>query len=376
MSPPSTTTIPRTQPRVLLVNDDGPPAPNSPHILGLYKKLKSLGWKVSVVLPSSQKSWGSMQFSIQNNVSYWYYYPIEGNHTGSHPDTEKCWSPVRRPIDASRGEMDEWVLLDGSPTTCTNVGLFNYETLFGGLESGAEMNADAAAPTPFDLVISGPNFGRNTGAAFVLSSGTVGAAMAGSLSGVRSVAISYGLFAINPPTLAEGPEAKGKALEGAALRDVVGLAHDLSAQMVQKLWNDWELNGSKVPCYSINVPLCEVLKEPKICWTRLWESRYGQLFSPSPIADGSPEPLPRTAPEPSTCLKFAPNMVHLLRPKSLEPGTDVWALQNGWVSVTGLKPNYAMVEASEQAGEEKKADASPAAGGGWEEVEQICRVRL
>lgn len=44
-----------TKPRVLLVNDDGPPGKNSPHVLGLYKELVSIGWDVTVVLPSSRK---------------------------------------------------------------------------------------------------------------------------------------------------------------------------------------------------------------------------------------------------------------------------------------------------------------------------------
>jgi broad specificity polyphosphatase/5'/3'-nucleotidase SurE len=62
-------------PTLLLTNDDGPPhtkgylklntslpsllsfVAESPYVLGLYLKLKALGWNVKVVLPSSQKSW-------------------------------------------------------------------------------------------------------------------------------------------------------------------------------------------------------------------------------------------------------------------------------------------------------------------------------
>ena len=56
------------------------------------------------------------------------------------------------------------MLIVGTPSTCTNIGLHH--------DSG---EAD------FDLVISGPNFGRNSSTAFTLSSGTIGAAMEAAL---------------------------------------------------------------------------------------------------------------------------------------------------------------------------------------------------
>jgi 5'/3'-nucleotidase SurE len=45
----------------------------------------------------------------------------------------------------------DYVLLEGTPSTCTNVALHNLY------------------PGEIDLVISGPNFGRNTSTAFTLS---------------------------------------------------------------------------------------------------------------------------------------------------------------------------------------------------------------
>ncbi|KAN0063752.1 hypothetical protein ACQY0O_003802 [Thecaphora frezii] len=351
-----------TKPRVLLVNDDGPPAKNSPHVLGLYDEMRAIGWDVTVVLPSSQKSWGSMQFSLAGPVSFWYYYPIKGNADGSHPDTAKSWSATRRPIDTARGEYAEWILVDGSPTTASNAGLFNQDTFFG---SGPSETAasPASSATPFDLVVSGPNFGRNTGTAFALSSGTLGAAQTASLSGVRSIAVSYGHFMTNPPTLKDRGEARGPGLEAEALVAVRDVAHKLTVQILQRLWAGWE-SEKDVGCYSINLPLAETLREPQVFWTRIWENRYGPLFaasaeSPAAVAaavgsagsDASgaggvmpPPYLPATAPPPRHAIHFAPQMGSLLRPKRLEAGTDVWAVQNGYVSITRLRPNFMQVD--------------------------------
>ncbi|EPQ27116.1 uncharacterized protein PFL1_05398 [Pseudozyma flocculosa PF-1] len=346
-----------SKPKVLLVNDDGPPGKNSPHVLGLYDEMLAAGWDVTVVLPSSQKSWGSMQFSLAGPVSFWYYYPIKGNADGSHPDTPKCWSATRRPINRERGEYAEWILVDGSPTTASNAGLFNQDAFFG--DTPAEMAASPASnKTPFDLVVSGPNFGRNTGTAFALSSGTLGAAQAASLSGVRSIAVSYGHFMTNPPTLQDRGEAKGPGLGPEPLAAIRDVAHKLTVRILQRLWADWA-GEKEVGCYSINVPLAETLRAPDVFWTRIWENRYGPLFASSSIGSaaqakggegegGSAPPppayLPASAPVPQHSIHFAPQMSSLLRPRSLEPGTDVWAVQNGYVSITRLRPNFMQVD--------------------------------
>lgn len=74
------------------------------------------------------------------------------------------------------GLSKPWVLLDGTPATCSNIALHNLY------------------PGEITLVVSGPNYGRNTSSAFALSSGTVGAAMSASMSGVPAIALSYGIF--------------------------------------------------------------------------------------------------------------------------------------------------------------------------------------
>ncbi|KAI7585075.1 hypothetical protein KC343_g19677, partial [Hortaea werneckii] len=44
------------------------------------------------------------------------------------------------------------------------------------------------------MVISGPNYGRNTTAVFALSSGTLGAALEASVCGYRAIALSFAFF--------------------------------------------------------------------------------------------------------------------------------------------------------------------------------------
>jgi tubulin--tyrosine ligase len=57
--------------RVLLTNDDGPPSTTgSPFVYPFALALKrQLGWNVSVVVPSSQKSWVGKSFLITQTAT-------------------------------------------------------------------------------------------------------------------------------------------------------------------------------------------------------------------------------------------------------------------------------------------------------------------
>jgi len=159
--------------RVLLTNDDGPPdIHESPYVLGLYQHLtRNLGWDVKVVLPNAQKSWIAKAYHIKQTIRGWYYYPKD-NGQGEV-------SVQSRPLKA--GEIAEWILLDGTPATCSNVALHNLY------------------PGQIDLVISGPNVGWNI-SSYALSSGTIGAALSSSLSKTRAIALSYGTVTSEKPT--------------------------------------------------------------------------------------------------------------------------------------------------------------------------------
>ncbi|KAF9076328.1 sure-like protein [Rhodocollybia butyracea] len=310
----------KSRPTVLLTNDDGPPdSKESPYIFGLYKHLtEHLGWDVRVVIPSSQKSWIGKAYQIKEITKGSYFYPTNSNGHGEI-------SPVSRPLEEN--EVAEWILLDATPATCANIGIHNIY------------------PNEIDLVISGPNLGRNSSSAFALSSGTVGAAMSSSLSKTRSVALSYGTVTHPTPTTYFEP------------------AHVLGTKIIEYLWRTWGsdefgLRKNEVDLYNVNIPLVDSLLDPEgleIYWTTMWRTGYGRLFKELPPSVKSSDvdpagPDSSTAPvehaktrstEGNLVFKWSPAMEALIRPEYVEEGTDGWALRKGAVSVTPLRASFA-----------------------------------
>ncbi|KAJ7103509.1 survival protein sure-like phosphatase/nucleotidase [Mycena belliarum] len=310
--------------KVLLTNDDGPPHPvTSPFVWAFYEQITALGWDVKVVLPSSQKSWIGKAFHITEITKGRYFYPTKPD--GLSGET----SPISRPL--KDGEVAEWILLDGTPATCANVALHNLY------------------PGQIDLVISGPNLGRNTSSAFALSSGTIGAALSASLSKTRSIALSYGV--VVHPTPSEFLEP----------------SHMLACRIIRHLWDNWGhddgLRAGEVDLYNVNIPLVEGLLTDeglKIMWTCMWRNSYGRLFKDvsgattdkvlQMNATGSGALLPTHPPDGDAtssngtlAFKFSPAMEGLIHPEesSLPVGSDGWAMFKGYASVTPLRSGFA-----------------------------------
>jgi len=283
---------------------------------------EQLGWNVKVVLPASQKSWIGKAFQIKEITKGAYFYPKE--------DGQGEISAITRAL--KDGELAEWILLDGTPATCVNIALHN---LFSG---------------QIDLVLSGPNLGRNTSSAFALSSGTIGAALSSSLSTIRSIAVSYGTVHHPTPVTFFEP------------------AHTLACCIVEHLWSNWGedhagLRNGEVDLYSINIPLVEGLlseQRLKVCWTTMWRNSYGRLFKKVYDPDlPEPQGTARSAAGPDHLIgagqvnvvqqrptelmfKFAPDMASLISPDigTLPLGSDAWAIHQGWVSVTPLRAGF------------------------------------
>ncbi|KAG8951591.1 hypothetical protein FRC04_005878 [Tulasnella sp. 424] len=311
------------------------------------------GWDVKVVIPSSQKSWIGKAYQIKDIIkgapkkiaTYEtafsnpfliqgrYYYPRA-------PDGKGETSEFSRPL--KEGEVGEWVLLDGTPATCTNIALHNLY------------------PDQIDLVISGPNYGRNSSSAFTLSSGTIGAALSACLSKKRAIALSFAWGA-----------AQGN------FRDVpqAGLgeyANALGVKIIQKLWEGWGkddegIRNGEVDLYNVNIPIVNELRQPgglEIHWTRIWRNNYGQLFKqkdegkkteaireagpdapPEPPTSIKTSPSESGPPETSSALvfRFAPQIDALVNPplESLPHGSDGWALYHRKASVTPLRASFA-----------------------------------
>ncbi len=132
-------------PWILVTNDDGV---DSPALVPLLRQLATLA-PVQAVVPASERSWASKVLTRFGQL-------------------ETRLLP--------REEFGVWAL-DGYPADCANLGIY---TLF---------------PSRPALVVSGVNVGTNTGLAYFLSSGTVGAAIEGALAGLPALAFSVELQA-------------------------------------------------------------------------------------------------------------------------------------------------------------------------------------
>lgn len=146
--------------------------------------------------------------------------------------------------DDDEGEGDEWILVNSTPASCVQVGLYHYFQDRG----------------PIDLIISGPNYGRNTTALFALSSGTIGAAMEGAVCGKRSIALSYAFSSRNHDPV------------------VIAEASRHSVKLIEYLVNNW-VDG--VDLYSINVPLEPGVSQCKTVYTEMLDNRWssGSCFT-------------------------------------------------------------------------------------------------
>ncbi|RSH93391.1 hypothetical protein EHS25_007747 [Saitozyma podzolica] len=341
------------RPTVLLTNDDGPPSVSSPNIFTFSKALQAAGFDVKVVVPTGQMSWVGKAYRIKETITLSYFYPIGPDGLQG----ETC--DVSRPL--KEGETAEWILLSGTPATCANIGLHHIY------------------PGQIDLVISGPNHGRNSSTAFTLSSGTIGATLSAALSvpipGPPGHPSSPSLHETHIPCIAVsyGP-ILGSAATHHTTPKTLALANDAAVEACQRLWGDWgrEPEGGLVQVYSINVPLDEdVLAKDKrrFCWTTIRRNTYGSLFrsvdfraepqhhhelsseqdaGPGATSEHHPalsdsETRALTPSHGPRAFRFAPDLtpITLAGPDSLPEGTDAWACAKGFVSITPIRAEYA-----------------------------------
>lgn len=125
---------------ILLTNDDGYSC------AGFFPLLDKLTkhHQVTVAAPKEQKSWVGKSISAHGQVS----------------------------VEKITFEGHEIYTVTGTPADCVQIGLY-----------------DLVESRP-DFVVSGINVGENVGTGRILSSGTIGAAMEGSIDGIISVAAS------------------------------------------------------------------------------------------------------------------------------------------------------------------------------------------
>jgi tubulin---tyrosine ligase len=198
------------------VNDDGPISASSPYIYPFVTALHAAGHQTSVVLPNIPRSWIGKAHIVGSTLECSGYTPAPGE--------------------------DEWVLVTGTPASCTQLGLYH---LF------------QDAPPP-DLVISGPNFGRNATTIYNLSSGTVGGALEAALCQKKAVALSFA-----------SKDKQSPAVIAAAARH--------SVKLIESLYHNW---GSGVELYNINVPMIPDVEDHGILYTQALRSSWstGSLY--------------------------------------------------------------------------------------------------
>lgn len=225
---------------ILVTNDDGPPGPASPYVHSFVRALQKSGHTVSVCLPDTQRSWIGKAHMIGQTVKPVYYRPP------ATYDTEDDSTPqgtTHRLPSRGRDVVEEWVLVDGTPASCAQIGLHHVFRERG----------------PIDLVVSGPNFGRNSTALFALSSGTLGAALEAAVCRQRAIALSWAHFR-------DRQNPKDPAIIEEATRHSVRVVEALAAQ--------WPTDGS-VDLYTVNVALLPGLEGRRTIFTPMLQNYWG-----------------------------------------------------------------------------------------------------
>ena len=273
-----------------------------------------------------QRSWIGKAHIVGQDVQASTYWPPE-----STPETHTA--SVSKRDDSKQ----PWILVNSTPATCTQLALSHFFNDRG----------------PFDLVISGPNYGRNTTAVFALSSGTLGAALESAVCGYRSIALSFAFY-----DRTNKPEVVAESCKQ-AVRVCEWLAKNASFEQAR--------------LYSVNVPVQAGVSEKRVVWTKMLQNQWkkGACFQevedPSMVdgpeaeeakirqreseindADQSTAVNAGSSRWKQRHFKWAPRFTDVY--ESVEkagPGSDGWTVKQGEISVTALRANFMHVEGME-----------------------------
>ena len=247
-------------PQILVTNDDGA---DSPLLVPLLRELTQLA-RVCTVVPAAECSW-----------------------------TSKIMSRFA-PLALAEIECDGFAVqtLNGYPADCTNIGIHNL------------------CPVPPGLVVSGINMGTNAGLAFALSSGTIGAAVEGLLSGVPAAA-----FSLELPRAAFALWRRERQLDP-ALEGVIAAAAAVTGEIVAELLQGGLPQGADM--VTVNMPASTTRESPRRL-TGMAQSRYGALFT-------------RDESEPQFVYGGCQ-----LQPIGDQRGGDLQALEHGEIAITPLR---------------------------------------
>lgn len=303
---------------ILVTNDDGPPsAQSSPYILPFVKALEKNGHTVSVIVPNTQRSWIGKAHVVGQDVQATHYFPPSSN-----PETHT------EGFSAHDDGSYPWVLVNSTPASCSQLGLSYFFEDRG----------------PIDLVISGPNYGRNSSSLFLLSSGTMGAALEATQCGYKSVALSFAFY------------------DRSNLPEVVAESCAQSVRVCEWLATNAKWGDSKL--YSVNVPVKKGVLDSKVSWTKVLQNTWGKgaCFQELPregavddaateeaklrkqessVEGGNGAETPKDGKWEHRHFKWAPRFTDVHESvKKAGPGWDGWAVMEGETSVSALVANY------------------------------------
>ncbi|GAB1203293.1 hypothetical protein APSETT445_001922 [Aspergillus pseudonomiae] len=316
-----------------VVNDDGPPSnQSSPYVHSFVVALQSAGHVVSVVLPHQQRSWIGKAHLIGASVKPTYFRP------GTLHKDDGTTHELPRGSDPADDDKDgdEWILVDSTPASCVQIGLYHYFEDRG----------------PIDLVVSGPNYGRNSTALFALSSGTIGGAMEAAVCGKRSVALSYAFSSRDHDPV------------------VIAEASRHSVRLIEYLAKNW---ADGVDLYSVNVPLEPGVSQSKVLYTDMLDNRWtsGSCFRAvdASVPNANPElqehnvrhqdqtvgeelstntngTTPRRSRIQHKHFQWAPNFSDVYRSvEESAPGNDGWVVKEGMTRPDNDEPTlYSIVD--------------------------------
>ena len=143
----------------------------------------------------------------------------------------------------------------GTPADCVNIGIYNLMS------------------SPPDMVVSGINMGINTGAGFLLASGTVGAAIEGNVAGLPAIALSQHLDFEHFKYWHDHRDFSDEMLT---------YYGELVDQAFSHTWQHY--SGETRPVtWSVNFPMQFAGGEPKLV-----EARLGQTFYKGCFAEKAP----------------------------------------------------------------------------------------
>ncbi len=198
------------------------------------------------------------------------------------------------PDSHAKSDEIEWTAVDGTPASCTQLGLYHLTSHRG----------------PIDMVVSGPNWGRNVTTLYNLASGTVGGALEGAQCGKKAIAVSF-------------------ASKDKVPADTIEAACQISARLISHLGKTWTAG---VELYAVNVPMIAGIDKRKAIYTTSLPCYWTQssLFQEMETATSN-----CTAPAPTRSareFKWRPQLKDVERSIARgEAGTDGWAMVEGYI---------------------------------------------